>query len=193
MADLRSLLRSGRSLRAVGFDDAPFTRAETHVGLCGVVTRGTRFEGMLWSQVTRDGDDATAVIGSTLVHSKFASQVHVLLTDGLTTGGLNVLDLAALHERVEVPCIAVMRRMPDVERFNRTLVLAGHPERQAIVLRAGPIHQDAGFVFQCAGCEPEVAGSVLEHLTDQGKVPEPLRLAHLIGSAVITGQSGRRA
>lgn len=34
---------------------------------------------------------------------------------------------------------------------------------------------------------------VLNRVTDTGKVPEALRLAHLIGSAVKTGQSSKRA
>jgi hypothetical protein len=33
----------------------------------------------------------------------------------------------------------------------------------------------------------------LDRLTDCGKVPEALRLAHLIGAAVIKGESGSQA
>jgi endonuclease V-like protein UPF0215 family len=33
----------------------------------------------------------------------------------------------------------------------------------------------------------------LKRLTDRGNVPEALRLAHLIGSAVVMGESSKRA
>ena len=49
------------------------------------------------------------------------------------------------------------------------------------------------YVFQVAGEAPDVIGPALNRLTDRGHVPEALRIAHLIGSAVRTGESGRRA
>jgi hypothetical protein len=38
-----------------------------------------------------------------------------------------------------------------------------------------------------------VTAAVLRRLTDCGNVPEALRLAHLIGAAVVKGESGRQA
>lgn len=58
---------------------------------------------------------------------------------------------------------------------------------------AGEIFERQGFVFQVAHCSPESAVRVLRQLTDTGKVPEALRLAHLIGAAIKTGESGKRA
>jgi endonuclease V-like protein UPF0215 family len=47
--------------------------------------------------------------------------------------------------------------------------------------------------FQVRGLEPTLVPPLLERLTDQGHVPEALRLAHLIARAIVTGESGRRA
>lgn len=180
------------TVRVIGFDDAPFTRADAEVCVSGVVCAGTRFEGMLWGRVTRDGEDATSALAALLGQSKFAAQVQLVLTDGVTLGGLNVLDLPALHASVGVPVVAVMRRMPDLSAFRRAVDRVD-PARWDRVARAGPIHSRDGFVFQVVGAEPETIGPMLAGLTDRGAVPEALRLAHLIGSAVQTGQSGRRA
>lgn len=43
------------------------------------------------------------------------------------------------------------------------------------------------------GEEPAVVAKVLQRLTDCGKVPEALRLAHLIAAAVMTGESSSSA
>lgn len=43
------------------------------------------------------------------------------------------------------------------------------------------------------GEEPWAIAHALDRLTDCGKVPEALRLAHLIGAAVIKGESGSQA
>ena len=191
----RRLPAPDRTLRAVGFDDAPFPRRERGpVAVAGVICAGTRFEGLLWGRVRRDGWNATAVLSELLVGSKFLPQVHLVLLDGISLGGFNVVDLPRLAAAVGRPCLAVMRRPPDlaaVEAAVRRLPRAR--TRLELLRRAGAIHRLGGFVFQVQGAEPSEAAAALARLTDRGAVPEPLRLAHLIGAAIRTGESGRRA
>jgi len=199
MGSLDKLVRAGRRLHAVGFDDGPFGRQRgAPVPLAGVVTSQTRFEGLLWGGTTRDGTDATERIAELLTGSKFGPQVHLVLLDGIAVGGLNVVDLPALAGAVGVPCVAVMRRMPDLQALRRALRRTDDAEaRWATIQRAGPIHRSRGFTFQVQGADaadgPMEVAAALSVLTDRGKVPEPLRLAHLIASAVVTGTSSRRA
>ena len=193
-AKLQELLRTGRQIRAIGFDDAPFERKGRRVHVAGVVCSDTRFEGMVWGSVARDGWNATDVLCELLVGRKFLPQLHLVLLDGIALGGFNVVDLPRLHARLGGPCAAVMRRHPDmaaVERAIRRLPRAG--ARLARLRLAGPIHERKPFVFQVAGATPETLARVLARITDRGHVPEPLRLAHLVGSAILTGESSRRA
>ena len=195
MKDIETLLRLDKVIRVMGFDDAPFGRArDSPVQVAGIVCARTRFEGMVWGQATRDGEDATRVLSALVTQSKFHRQVHMILLDGIAIGGFNVIDLPALCDQVQRPCVAVMRRAPDLEKIHEALrVFEDHERRRALLERAGAIHAQGGFTFQCAGVEPEVAARALATLTDQGQVPEALRLAHLIGAAVMTGQSSSRA
>lgn len=192
---LSRLIEARKQVRVIGFDDAPFEKVDgAVVPLCGVVCSGTRFEGMLWGHATRDGTDATEAIAALLSGSKFADQVHLVLLDGITVGGMNVVDLSALSSAVGLPCVAVVRRAPDLVAFRRVVDRLPDPERRwEKVIAAGPVYQHDSFWFQVAGVAQKDAAMALSMLTDRGHVPEPLRLAHLIGSAVITGQSGRRA
>lgn len=185
----------GRSLRAIGFDDAPFPRGRRgDVGLAGVVCAGTRFEGLVWGKIRADGWNATDAIVRLLVGGKFLPQLHLVLTDGIAFGGFNVVDLEALAARLGRPCVAVMRRAPDLAAVERAMRRLPRAERRlAILRRAGPVHQAGPFTFQVRGAAPEAAGRALARLTDRGAVPEPLRLAHLVGTAVRRGESGRRA
>jgi hypothetical protein len=184
-----------RTLRAVGFDDAPFARGRRgDVGVAGVICAGTRFEGLVWGRLRRDGWNATDVLASLLVGGKFLPQLHLVLLDGLSFGGMNVVDLPALAARLGRPCVAVMRRAPDLAAVERVVrALPGAPRRLVLLRAAGPIHATGGFVFQVAGADPGAVAEALARLTDRGAVPEPLRLAHLIGAAVRRGESGRRA
>jgi uncharacterized protein len=185
----------GKTLRVIGFDDAPFVKKPgAKVPLVGVVCAGTRFEGLVWGSVRRDGSRANEAIYALLEGGKFLPQAHLVLLDGLAFGGFNVVDLPSLAARLRRPCLAVMRKMPNMEALE--LALRKLPRWQARLARfraAGAIHQSGPFFFQVAGAEPAAAADALARLTDRGNVPEALRLAHLIGSAVITGESGRRA
>ena len=185
----------GRAIRAIGFDDAPFPRRRgVRVHLAGVVCAGTRFEGLVWGHVRRDGWDATERIVRLLAGGKFLPQLHLVLLDGLSFGGFNLVDLEALASRLSRPCVAVMRRPPDLAAVERAVRRLPRPERRLRLLaRAGPVHAVPPFAFQVRGAEPGPVAEALARITDRGHVPEPLRLAHLVGAAVRLGESGRRA
>lgn len=194
MKALTDLLRRGRTLRVMGFDDAPFPADATRIDVAGIVCAHTRFEGMVWGSAARDGADATDALADLCLGSKFHDQVHLVLIDGLAVGGFNLVDLPALAERLARPCVAVMRRPPDMRAIERALRrFDDFDRRMDLIARAGAVHQIEPYCFQVAGAEPAVIARCLDRLTDRGLVPEALRLAHLIGSAVKTGQSGKRA
>lgn len=185
----------GRTLRAVGFDDVPWRhRRSSAVGLVGVVCAGTRFEGMVYGAVRRDGWRATEAIVEALAGKKFLPQIHLVLLDGIAFGGLNLVDLPRLAKELQRPCVSVMRKLPDLPAMERVAARLPRPEARLRVLRrAGPIHVSGSFIFQVQGAEPRETAVALGRLTDTGRVPEALRLAHLVGGAIAYGQSGKRA
>jgi len=185
----------GRTVRVVGFDDAPFEKKpRARVPLVGVVCAGTRFEGMVFGHVVRDGFGATDEIVRLLIDGKFLPQLHLVLLDGIAVGGFNVVDLERLSRELQRPCVSVMRKHPDVAAVERVLgSLSRGSSRVATLRRAGSIHSAPPFHFQVHGATPAEIARVLPTLTDRGHVPEALRLAHVIGTALVTGQSGRRA
>ena len=194
-AKLDYLLRHHRQIRAIGFDDAPFTRhSNKPVAIAGVVCSKTRFEGMLWGNIKVDGWNSTENIVRMLLNSKFYPQLHLVLLDGISMGGLNLVNLPYLSRQLNLPCVAVMRKMPKLKKMKAAISLLPHPEKRLQLLdRAGEIHVYPPFYFQVCGLTPELTYRILQSLTDNGNVPEALRLAHLITSAVITGESGKRA
>ncbi|MDM9385033.1 DUF99 family protein [Chlorogloeopsis sp. ULAP01] len=193
--ELEALLRNNRTIRAIGFDDAPFVRHCCHpVGVAGVVCANTRFEGMVWGEIQPDGWDATEILCQLLVDGKFLPQLHIVLLDGISLGGFNLINLPLLAKRLERPCIAVMQRQPNLNKIEKAIQKLPQPEQRLEILRqAGCIYEYPPFYFQVCGAEPQVSAQVLRRLTDCGYVPEALRLAHLIAAAVVKGESGRQA
>ena len=198
---LEDLLRLNRTIRVIGFDDAPFTRRTARsarsphpVAVAGVVCATTRFEGMLWGQVQADGWDSTEVLSAMLLRSKFLPQLHLVLLDGISMGGFNIIDLPQLATAIDRPCVAVMRRMPNLKAIEQALQQLTEPDKRlALIRRAGQIHAAPPFYFQVCGSDPIVIARVLQRVSDRGHVPEALRVAHLITSAVMKGESGRQA
>ncbi|MGH1543314.1 MAG: DUF99 family protein [Arenicella sp.] len=195
MNNIVEAIRLNKRLRIIGFDDAPFSKQrDTDVNVSGIVCSNTRFEGMVWGKLSKDGTEATSCITQLVTQNKFHSQLHAVLLDGIAFGGFNIVDLLALAHDTQLPCIAVMRRHPDLQAVDKALRnFDDYEYRRELIHKAGEIEQYSGFVFQCRGIEPELAGILLQRVTDTGNVPEALRLAHLIGSAVKTGVSGKRA
>lgn len=195
MKSLEKLVEQNLRIRVVGFDDAPFkTRRNSPVHVAGVVCSGTRFEGMLWGEVQKDGDDATDVLTNLILNSKFHEQVHMVLVDGLAFGGFNLIDLPELARRVDRPCVAIMRKQPDMAAIKKALMhFEDHEKRVRFLEKAGEIHHADHVYFQVVGEDPKITASAIKTISDKGNVPEALRLAHLIGAAVITGQSSKRA
>jgi len=195
MKSLKDLIDHNLRIRVVGFDDAPFNAlSNDNVKIAGIICSGTRFEGMLWGEVEKDGTDATDVISNLLLKSKFIDQVHLVLLDGLAFGGFNLVNLPELANRLDRPCVAVMRKRPDLKAVKKALKSCdGHEERIDLLAKAGKIYQDGNLHYQVSGEDPVVTAKVLSRLSNNGNVPEALRLAHIIGAAVITGQSSRRA
>lgn len=188
-------IRLNKQLRVIGFDDAPFSKHnDSRVNVSGIVCSNTRFEGMVWGEVQRDGNDATECLIDLVTKNKFYSQLHAVLIDGIAFGGFNIIDLPKLSEIVSLPCIAVMRKMPDLVAVDWALRnFSDYESRVSLIRKAGEIFDYSPFYFQCSGIDAKSASVILERTTDTGKVPEALRIAHLIGSAIKTGVSSNRA
>ncbi len=156
MKNLEQLLQKKRVIRVIGFDDAPFENQQgASVNVAGVVCAGTRFEGMLWGTVQKDGDDATAVLSELLLNSKFYDQVHLILIDGLAVGGFNLIDLPFLARRLKRPCVSVMRKLPNMIAIEKALKnLPNTAKRLSLIQKAGPIQVQEPFYFQAPGENP---------------------------------------
>lgn len=189
------LLRHNRQIRVIGFDDAPFIRhSNKPVAVAGVVCSQTRFEGMLWGHIRTDGWNSSQKLAQILLASKFHPQVHLVLLDGISMGGLNLINLPYLAQKIQLPCVAVMRKLPNIEKMKGAIHRLPHPEKRLKILaKAGEIHVHPPFYFQVCGMSGALTARILARLTDTGNVPEALRLAHLITAAVINGESGKRA
>jgi endonuclease V-like protein UPF0215 family len=182
-----------RYSNVIGIDDAPFERrARDPVPVVGAVYAGLRFDGVVMAQVTRDGSDATDVLSRMIRTSRFDAHIQLVMLQGITLAGFNVIDAAALHEQLDQrPILVVVRRLPHWEPIREALIrhIPEGLKKWRSIESLGPM-EPAGAVFiQRVGLGYDQAQELLASFTRHGHIPEPIRCAHLIAGAVGRGHS----
>ena len=94
---------------------------------------------------------------------------------------------AAVEEK---PVIVVFRKMPKMEKIFKALErFADKDLRKELIKKAGRIYKAEHIFFQCAGIEASEAKALIKKFSIHSNLPEPVRMAHLIASAITLGRS----
>jgi len=179
-----------------GFDDAPFDCSHRgDVLVVGAVFAGERLDGVISTRVRRDGVNAAQRLIDCLTGSKYFEQLQAILLQGIALAGFNVVDLQRLHQATGLPVLVVARYPPDMQAIRQALLqkVPGGARKWRLIEAAGPMEPVAGLYVQRCGIAPEHAASLLAGLQQNGQLPEPLRVAHMIAGGVTTGESRHRA
>ncbi|NJE60698.1 DUF99 family protein [Thermococcus sp. 21S7] len=186
-------------IRVVGFDDGTFSFSSKLSGektiLVGVVMKGSQeVVGVLSRWITVDGNDATDAMIEAINSSRF-KDLRLILLKGITYAGFNVVDLERLHSETGLPVIVVIRKRPDMEGMERALRKHfSDAEERIDLLRKAPSLVELipeKLYIQTVGLKADTAAEIVRVTTKTGLVPEPLRLAHMIASGVMRGESTR--
>jgi endonuclease V-like protein UPF0215 family len=188
-------------IRILGFDDGAFTpRSAQPVPVIGVVYRGGKvLDGALTTSVSVDGIDATEKIVKLINQSRHKQQLKVIMFDGITLAGFNVIDIKKVHEETRIPVIVINRKHPNLLKVKKALEnFEDGEKRWEMILRAGKIKecyvQDFKKIYyQNVGMDDDRTKEVIKLSTTRGYIPEPLRVAHLLVTAVVRGESYGRA
>lgn len=188
-------MRKRRFSNVIGFDDAPFRRDHRGpVKVVGAVFADRRLDGVLIGEIEKDGGNAAEKLADLVQKSKFFGHVRLVMLQGITMGGFNVVDLLDLHQRLLMPILVVARRMPDLGAIRRAL--EGHlPEGRKkwnLIETAGVMEPAGGVFIQRVGLTLPQAIEAIDQWSIHSRIPEPLRCAHLIAGALVTGQSRNR-
>lgn len=177
----------------LGLDDAPFTfkARDVPTPVIGVIMKGSSvFEGCFQGFFQIDAFDVTTPLIELIKASPHKGQLRAIMTDGLTLVGFGILDINRLFQEMGIPVVAVSLRFPDFNRIRSALLthFDDGKERWTILKRAGtPVHHPkTNNYLQIAGMPIKTAFQLIEHTTCCGRIPEPIRVAHLIAKSFIT-------
>ncbi|MCX6802122.1 MAG: DUF99 family protein [Candidatus Diapherotrites archaeon] len=179
-------------IRAIGIDDGHFTpRKKGKTKLAFVLLRAdNRLEGILSSEITVDGADSTKTIIKTLSNSCFLEQARCIFLEGINFAGFNMADAQTISKKTGLPVIIVFRKQPGLKGIEAALKKFKDSKKRISLLRkAGKIHKAEKIFFQCHGISGEGAREAIRKFTIHSNFPEPVRIAHLVASAVTLGRS----
>ncbi len=180
-------------IRVLGVDDGKFVpHTQGSVLVVGVVLRGGCWlDGVMHTSIAIDGLDGTEQITLMINSSSHCKQLRLVMLNGITFGGFNVVDINKLNSATSLPVIALMRDKPDLESIRNALNnLPKSHERWKMILAAGTVLEvdcrGKKIYMQKAGISETDARKIVELTATRSLIPEPLRVAHLIASGITT-------
>lgn len=180
-------------IRVLGVDDCPFTpRSKSFIDVIGVVYRGGYWlDGVMKTSIQIDGLDATERIAMMIAKSPHYHQLRVVMLNGITFAGFNVVNIKRLFENIQLPVIALTKEKPDMDRIKAAIQkLPNRRERWRAVKAAGDIFKlktkdNAELLsMQIAGIARHDAEKIVKMTSTRSSLPEALRVAHLIASGL---------
>ncbi|MHA1149544.1 MAG: endonuclease dU [Promethearchaeota archaeon] len=178
---------------ALGVDDASFNyySEQKTTQLIGVVCQGTRMVAVHRREINIDGINSTEKLIEIIKQNE--KHVMYVLTDSITFGGFNIYDMKEVYSATQKPLIAVSEQEVDLnavknaleKKYNRETYL----NKLRKILHAGNLYraviETAGgrtnVFYHCIGIETSDVEELLRILCIDSKLPEPIRMAHMIG------------
>ncbi|MBI1935225.1 DUF99 family protein [Candidatus Woesearchaeota archaeon] len=184
-----------KEIRVIGIDDSPFDKfKDKSILIVGVVMRGGSWvDGVLSAKVNVDGNDATKNITKMINKCKFKPQLQCVFLNGIAVAGFNVIDIRELSKKTNLPVIVTIRSRPNIDKIKKTLIKINKKEKIKLIEKAGEVIKIDNIFVQLAGIKIEDAREILKVSCTRSFLPEPLRLAHIISSGIVSGESKGRA
>lgn len=196
---MQKFRRIKNEIRILAWDDGPFEfKSKGKDILVGVIFRGGNFmDGLLRTNIDIDGEDAEEKIIAMAKKTKH-KDLRVMMLDGITFAGFNTVNIKNIYEETNFPVIVINRKKPDFEKFTETLKRMPNSEKRIKCVKdAGPIYwvkmDEDRICFQCHGLDVKDAEEIIKTSSTHSLIPEPLRIAHLIATGIILGESVGRA
>lgn len=186
-------------IRILGIDDSPFSFSDKYSIIIGVIMRGGSYiEGVLSRKIEVDGDDGTFKCIDMVKKSKHNKQLKSILLNGINFCGFNVINIEKIYLETDIPVITVTRDKPNFEKIKNALIknFSDWKNKFEIIEKGSLYKVDTNFnpiYIKCVGINFEEAKEIIKISTIRGVIPEPIRVAHIIASGIIRGESYGKA
>lgn len=180
-----------KEIRVLGIDDSPFNKFKkgNSIVIATLFRGGTSIDGILSTKVAVDGNNSTKKLIEMINKCKFKPQIRAILLDGIALAGFNIIDIQELNKETKIPVIVIIRKYPDFKKIRQTLEKLKKQHKYKLIEKAGSVTKVNNIYIQIKGTTLTEAKEILKITCTRSYIPEPIRIAHLIASGVIKGES----
>ena len=189
-SEMRHLHLEKKGIRGLAIAES-FSQESKKSVLSGIVmSTDLIIDGFVMGHSTVGGDDATDAILA--MYKKLdRSDVSFLLISGIIISLYNIVDLKRISEEIELPVIgvtyeeskgiedAIKHHFPDSYK-SKLAEYSKLGSREKITL-----HTSHSLYIRNEGCTLLEAKQLLDKITLQGSVPEPLRIGQLLANTLL--------
>jgi endonuclease V-like protein UPF0215 family len=152
-----------------------------------------RIESVAMGEFPVDGEDVAGYLAGWIGGLRTRPALQGVILGGITMAGLAVVDVVGLAKRLGLPVLVVTRRNPVASELAEALRAAGLEQRLELLERVPrAFGVGEGLYLAHAGTSRAEAERLVLSCLAKSRLPEPLRVAHLIGQAIVLRESRGR-
>ena len=187
---MRHLHLEKKGIRGLAVAES-FSQTSKKSVLVGIVmSTDLVIDGFVMGHSTVGGDDATDAILA--MHEKLnRSDVSFLLISGIVISSYNILDVKRISEKIGLPVIGVTyEESAGIEDAIKHHFPESYETKLAEYSKLGSrekvtLHTSHNLYIRNEGCTVLEAKQLLDKVTSQGSIPEPLRIAQLLANTLL--------
>jgi endonuclease V-like protein UPF0215 family len=172
----------------LAIDDCGFTpnfkflKEKPYVPLIALYFKNNNIIDIKVKKIKIDGLDATEKLIEILNERK----AELILSEGITFGGFNIIDFVEIYEKLKIPSLIILEKLPNMQKVFDALIkhFPDYKIRIGIINKLPPIKSYKDIFFEAIGISEEEAIKIINKTRIFSKLPEPLRIAHILGYAI---------
>ena len=187
---MRSLHLEKKGLRGLAIAES-FRQNSTRSILSGLIMRRDFvIDGFVFGSATLEGNDATDQILHMYEElSRF--DISYLILSGLIISMYNIVDVKKLHDSLQIPIIGITYNESDgiedaiKHHFPKSFESKINEYKKLGKRERITLHTSYDLFVRYEGCTIYEVKQLLNELTLQGSVPEPLRVSRLLANSLL--------
>ncbi len=180
-----------KGIRVAGIEDARFTFEEKKTMIYCVITRGRSYiERIKAIEIEIDGNDATEKIIEMMKEEIAEGQIKAIFFSSLFIGGLNYIKIEEVTKELKTPCVIILEEKPQKERLEKAIKKVKHAKEIREYLKKEREYEEVKILtakkerkvwIRTEGIDKKEGEEIINKTRKEGKRPEALRIAKMIG------------
>jgi len=187
---MRNLHLEKQGIRGLAIAES-FSQTSKKSVLSGIVmSTDLVIDGFVFGHSTVGGDDATDTILS-MYEKLDRPDVSFLLISGIVISLYNIVDVKRISEKTELPVIGVTyEESQGIENAIKHHFPESYEAKLVVYSKLGSreiitLHTSYNLYIRNEGCTVLEAKQLLDKMTLQGSIPEPLKIAQLLANTLL--------